>query len=175
VTTYIALLRAVNVGGTGKLPMADLKRLCGDLGFTRIETYIASGNVVFDCDLAAGKVQAALERQLLAHTGKAIGTFVRTATELQAVLKGNPFPAEEPKHTYVFFLEGRPASDAVLTVRGRHEEEIRLGRHEIYVHYPGGMGQSQLKIPAAKFATARNLNTVATLVGMSTRAAGNAS
>jgi uncharacterized protein (DUF1697 family) len=57
-STYIALLRAVNVGGTGKLPMADLKALCAELGYRRIETFIASGNVVFDCDLAAEKVQA---------------------------------------------------------------------------------------------------------------------
>jgi uncharacterized protein (DUF1697 family) len=62
-TTYIALLRAVNVGGTGKLPMADLKALCAELGYRRIETFIASGNVVFDCDLAAEKVQAQLEKR----------------------------------------------------------------------------------------------------------------
>jgi len=47
-TRYVALLRAVNVGGTGKLPMADLKALCTELGFKRVETYIASGNVIFD-------------------------------------------------------------------------------------------------------------------------------
>ena len=78
-TTYIALLRAVNVGGTGKLPMADLKALCAELGYRRIETFIASGNVVFDCDLPAEKVEAQLERRLLIYAGKAVGVFVRTA------------------------------------------------------------------------------------------------
>jgi uncharacterized protein (DUF1697 family) len=72
-TTYVALLRAVNVGGTGKFPMANLKALFAELGYRRIETYIASGNVVFDCDLAAEKVQAQLEKRLLIYAGKAVG------------------------------------------------------------------------------------------------------
>jgi hypothetical protein len=72
-TTYSALLRAVSVGGTGKLPMADLKALSAELGYRRIETFIANGNVVFDCDLAAERVQAQLEKRLLIYAGKAAG------------------------------------------------------------------------------------------------------
>ena len=78
-TTYIALLRAVNVGGTGKLPMADWKALCTELGFRRVETYIASGKVIFDHDMPAARVQAQLEKRLLAYAGKTVGVFVRTA------------------------------------------------------------------------------------------------
>ena len=65
-TTYIALLRAVNVGGTGKLPMAELKAMCNDAGFARVETYIASGNVAFDSKAAAAKVKSELEKRLQA-------------------------------------------------------------------------------------------------------------
>jgi uncharacterized protein (DUF1697 family) len=168
-TTYIALLRAVNVGGTGKLPMADLKALCTELDFDRIETYIASGNVVFDCDLPAVRVQAHLEKRLLAYAGKAIGVFVRTASELRAVLKKNPFSDKEPGLTYSFFLNEKPRSDALDDVRGRDGEELRVGPREIYVYYPTGMGKSKLRIPAAKLGTARNLKTVAKLVEMSSR------
>ncbi|HWY95635.1 MAG TPA: DUF1697 domain-containing protein [Steroidobacteraceae bacterium] len=168
-TTYIALLRAVNVGRTGKLPMADLKDLCVELGFARIDTYIASGNVVFDCDLPPQAVQAKLEKALRVYAGKAIGVFVRTAAEMRTILKKNPFPDKEPKLTYSFFLNEKPHSSALDAVRGLDAEEMRLGQREIYVHYPKGMGQSKLRIPTAALGTARNLNTVAKLVEISSR------
>jgi uncharacterized protein (DUF1697 family) len=166
---YIALLRAVNVGGTGKLPMADLKALCTELNFDRVETYVASGNVVFECDMPAARVQAQLEKRLLAYAGKPVGVFVRTASEMRTVLKRNPFSGKEPNLTYSFFLNEKPRSDAFEDVRGRGEEELGLGQREIYVYYPAGMGKSKLQIPAAKPGTARNLNTVAKLVEMSSR------
>jgi uncharacterized protein (DUF1697 family) len=168
-TTYIALLRAVNVGGTGKLPMADLKVLCAELGFGRIETYIASGNVVFDCDMPAARVQAQLEKRLLAYAGKTVGVLVRTASEMRTILKRNPFSDKEPSLTHSFFLKEKPSSEALDDVRGRGGEELRLGQREIYVYYPTGMGKSKLRIPAAKLGTSRNLNTVAKLVEMSSR------
>jgi uncharacterized protein (DUF1697 family) len=168
-TTYIALLRAVNVGGTGKLPMAELKALCAELGYRRIETYIASGNVVFDCNLTAEKVQAQLEKRLLLYAGKAVGAYVRSADEMSIILKSNPFRDKDPRLTHSFFLHEKPAADALDEVRGRVGEEIRLGRREIYVYYPSGMVQSKLQIPAARLGTSRNLNTVAKLVELSSR------
>jgi uncharacterized protein (DUF1697 family) len=160
---YIALLRAVNVGGTGKLPMADLKAICLDAGFTRVETYIASGNVVFESKSAASKVKAELEARLLAYAKKPIGVVLRTATEMAAALKANPFPKGEPKFTYAIFLDQRPPRDTLEHTTGQNDEEMRLGAREIYVHYPTGMGRSKLRIPAAKAGTARNMNTVAKL------------
>src|SRR5579863_1873236 len=109
---YVALLRAVNVGGTGSLPMTDLKSICSDAGFARVETYIASGNVVFESKAAPSKVKAALEARLLAYAGKPVGVVLRTAAEMAAVLEANPFPKAEPKHTYAIFLDHQPARDA---------------------------------------------------------------
>lgn len=168
-TKYVALLRAVNVGGTGKLPMADLKKMCTAAGFSGIETYIASGNVVFESKGAPAKVQSELEAHLSAHFGKPAAVFVRTAAEMQAVLDANPFPEVESKHTYAIFLDAKPAHDVLDKVAGRVDEETRLGRREIYVHYPSGMGKSKLRIPAANQGTARNMNTIAKLVEMSLR------
>jgi uncharacterized protein (DUF1697 family) len=150
--------------------MTDLRALCAELGFGRIETYIASGNVVFDCALGAGKVQAQLERQLHVYAGKAIEVFMRTAPEMRTVLTRNPFASREPNRTYAFFLNEEPRSDALDNVRGQGAEMMGLGNREIYVYYPSGMGQSKLQIPMAKFGTARNMNTVAKLVEMSSRA-----
>ena len=69
-TAYVALLRAVNVGGTGKLPMAELKAMCGAADFAGVQTYIASGNVVFLAGRPAAEVRAVLERALEAYAGK---------------------------------------------------------------------------------------------------------
>ncbi len=168
-TRYIALLRAVNVGGTGKLPMADLKSICEDAGFARVETYIASGNVVFESRAAPSKVKSELEARLLEYAGKPIGVIVRTAEEIRAVLKANPFRDGEAKHAYAIFLDHRPPHDALDHVTGQSVEKISLGDREIFVHYPSGMGRSKLKIPAAKTGTARNMNTVAKLAEMASK------
>jgi uncharacterized protein (DUF1697 family) len=162
-TRYVALLRAVNVGGTGKLPMSQLQAMCRDAGFKRVETYIASGNVVFESNVAPSRVKAALEERMRAYAGKPVAVFVRSADEMAAVLKANPFPKAEPRHTYVIFLNERPPADALDHVSGRQDEDMRLGAREIFVHYASGMGRSKLKIPAAQPGTARNINTVAKL------------
>src|SRR5882672_12176793 len=166
---YVALLRAVNVGGTGKLAMTELKSMCSDAGFARVETYIASGNVVFDSKAAPAKVKAALEARLLKHFDKPVGVVVRTASQMVAVLEANPFPGTEPRYTYVIFLDRRPPADALDKATGQSGEKMVLGDREIYVHYGNGMGRSKLRIPAARMGTARNMNTVARLVEMAAK------
>ena len=85
---YVALLRAVNVGGTGKLEMAALRRLAEGCGFTDVSTYIASGNLLFACDCDEAEVKALLGDALQRHAGKPLGVLVRTADEVAAVLPG---------------------------------------------------------------------------------------
>ena len=167
--TYIALLRAVNVGGTGKLPMADLKSICADAGFANVQTYIASGNVVFRSKASAARVRSELEARLLAYAGKPIGVMVRTTSEMAAVLEANPFHAAAPNRTVAIFLDEAPPSDALEFAVGVKDEEMRLGAREIYVHYGAGMGTSKLRIPAARLGTARNMNTVAKLAAMAAK------
>lgn len=163
---FIALLRAVNVGGTGKLPMNEMKAMCEELGFGSVRTYIASGNVVFTSRKSEATVKSALEKRLEAHAGKPVGVLVRSAAEMAQVLAGNPFPNAAPNRTVAIFLDGKPPADTLAGIRGRKNEEIKLGRREIYVHYADGIGQSKLVIPAAKSGTARNLNTIAMLAKM---------
>ena len=164
--SFVALLRAVNVGGTGKLPMSELKAMCEELGFGAVRTYIASGNVVFTSRKSEAAVKAALEKRLQAYAGKPVGVLVRSADEMAQVAADNPFPKAAPNRTVAIFLDGKPPKDAIGAVRGQKDEEIKLGRREIYVHYGDGMGQSKLVIPAAKAGTARNINTIATLAKM---------
>ena len=163
---FVVLLRAVNVGGTGKLPMSELKRLCEKAGFRNVRTYIASGNVVAEREGPEGKAKTALEAELRSYAGKPIGVIVRTATEMAKVVADNPFPNRSASQTVAIFLDLAPPTDALRDVKGQANEELGLGAREIYVHYPDGIGRSKLRIRAAGAETARNMNTVAKLAAM---------
>lgn len=163
---FVGLLRAVNVGGTGKLPMTELKAMCEAAGFLSVRTYIASGNVVFQSPKTEAQVKAALEAALSAYAGKPVGVMVRTAVEIAAVLAQNPFSKMPGNRTVAFFLDAKPTADALKSVTNQTSEQLRLGVREIYGYYLDGMGDSKLKIPAAKNGTARNMNTIAKLAEM---------
>jgi uncharacterized protein (DUF1697 family) len=168
--SFVALLRAVNVGGTGKLPMSELKEMCEKLGFESVRTYIASGNVVFTSRKSETAIKAALEKRLATYAGKPVGVLLRSAAEMAQVLADNPFPKAAPNRTMAVFLDDAPPADTMAGIRGRKDEQIKLGRREIYVHYGEGMGQSKLVIAAAKTGTARNMNTVAKLAELAAEA-----
>jgi uncharacterized protein (DUF1697 family) len=167
-TAFIALLRAVNVGGTGQLPMTELKVMCEQAGFEKVRTYIASGNVVFAADLSEARVKGELEARLADYAGKPVGVCVRAAKEMAKVLAANPFPDAPGNRAVAIFLDAAPPKDAAEKAVGRADDEaIALGAREIYVRYgEAGQGNSKLRIPAAKTGTARNLNTVAKLAAM---------
>lgn len=166
---YVALLRAINVGGTGKLAMNKLKAMCKDAGFVNVETYIASGNAVFDRRASATAVKAALEDRLTAFSGKKAIVLVRTASEMKAIMAANPFPKAPAKFCVVHFLDKKPPATALDDATGVSDEKVKLGKREIYVHYPSGQGRSKLKIPATAEGTARNMNTVAKLAEMAAK------
>jgi len=166
VPLFIVLLRAVNIGGRGKLPMGDLKRLCEKAGFRNVRTNIASGNVVTERDGSEAEAKAALEAELEAYAGKPVGMIVRTAAEMAKVVALNPFPDRAANRTVAIFLDHPTPAEALEDIKGQANEEIRLSGREIYVHYPDGIGRSKLRIPAAHDGTARNMNTVAKLAAM---------
>ena len=91
--TFVALLRAVNVGGTGKLPMADLRAMCERLGFGTVRTHLATGNVVFTSGLVVDAVKSTLEGELLRYASKAVDVIMLTPAELRAISDANPFAA----------------------------------------------------------------------------------
>jgi len=164
---YVALLRGINVGGTGILAMKDLAAMCGKLGFARARTYIQSGNAIFECGLKEDAVRHKLEEALHTKMGKRIDVMVRTAAELRATLDANPFPDKEPARVAVFFLAGKPPVEQLRGLTGPAGEQVRAGRREVYVYYPEGMGRSKLKVPLdGAAATVRNINTVAKLTAL---------
>ena len=166
-TVYVALLRAINVGGSGKLPMKTLAELCTGLGFADVRTYIQSGNVVFTSRKGEVAVHKALQAALTKALGKPADVAVRTTAEMAAVLKANPFPKAPPAKVGVAFL-GKRVTKAMLkdiTIPGK--EEVAPGAREVYIHYRDGMGRSKLRLPKAFGpATVRNINTVRKLAAM---------
>ena len=163
-TAFVALLRAVNVGGTSRLPMSELRDIADELGLENASTYIASGNLIFSSSKSESEVRAMLEKRLAEHMGKPVPIMVRTAAELASVVAANPFKDAPGRRVLATFLAEPPSSDALEKARGHDGERLALGEREIYVDYCGTLlGRSKLVIPAAAKGTARNMNTVAKL------------
>ncbi len=165
-TGYVALLRAVNVGGTGKLPMTTLAQMCEAVGFEKVRTYIASGNAVFRSGGSEAEVRSALESELYTYAGRNVGVIVRTASEIADTLARNPFVASPGNRVMALFVDGTLPADPIDGVTGLKNEQVRLGKRELFIFYPDGMGTTRLRIPSEKQGTARNMNTVAKLAEM---------
>ena len=165
-TTLIALLRAVNVGGTGKLPMTELRALCEAVGLRNVRSYIQSGNVVATSTAQPKAVKAKLEKALDAKLGKPCAVLVRSRDELAAIVAANPYPAAAPNQLLIVFLDEAPPKNAIAGVAIPGREELTLKGRELFIHFPDGMGRSKLKIPFANVGTGRNLNTVRALLAM---------
>ena len=163
--SYVALLRGVNLVGKSTLKMADLKAIADKLGLKSARTYIASGNLLFLSGEPEEKLRRALEKELQSHMSKDVRVMLRTADEMEAVLKANPFKDVPGNRVQTFFLNEAPPPDLLSTVRNKADDErIATGPREVFVAYgERGIGRSRLRIPAAEAGTARNMNTVGKL------------
>jgi len=164
-TAYVALLRAVNVGGR-KLVMTELKGIAEELGLGSPRTFIASGNLLFTSDKSEGALASLLSKAIGEHMGADVPVLVRTASEMAEVAAANPFPDEPGNRVVAIFLENQPPADALTAASGVRDERIALGKREIYVAYGSGMADSKRKIPAAAGGTARNMNSVAKMAAL---------
>ncbi|MGI3223066.1 DUF1697 domain-containing protein [Streptomyces phaeochromogenes] len=175
-TTYAALLRGINVGGSRKVPMAELRTLMEGLGYDGVRTYLQSGNAVFssdhgDEDALAVELSGALEK----HFGFTVDVLVRDHAYLRAVLDDCPFPAAdlEAKQLHAtYFSEPVDAERfASIDQQAFLPEEFRLGDRVLYLYAPDGLGRSKLgenlskpRMTKGVIATSRNWNTVTKLV-----------
>jgi len=147
------------------LPMNELRTLCEKSGFQRVRTYIQSGNVLLDSQLSEDALAKELESALQRKMGKHIPVALRTIDELDEVIKKNPFQKAEPAKVGVMFFAKPVQKDFLNNVSTTTGEEVRIGKREIYIYYPNGMGRSKLKLPKqANEGTVRNINTVRKLV-----------
>ena len=175
-TTYVALLRGVNVGGNRKVPMAQLRECLAALGFTDVRTYLQSGNAVFRATSAStGEVAVRIEEVLGQQLGFDVPTVVWTGAELAQVVTSNPFPEieSEPTKLVVSFLAGPvPPQIAAAFDLSDLPERGQVGDRVVYLHYPDGQGVSKL-VPAmlerrlgGVWGTARNWRTVTELLAL---------
>ena len=167
---YAALLRGVNVGGSKKVSMAELRALATRLGLDDPRTLLQSGNLVFGSRTAARKLESILEAETTKRLGLETRYIVRTADEWQSAIDANPFRNEalrDPSHLLVVFLRDAPAPNAVkafqAAIVGR--ETIRAVGRQAYLTYPDGIGNSKATLPMIERAlgtsgTGRNWNTV---------------
>ncbi len=132
--TYVALLRAVNVGGTGKLSMADFRKVLEGLGFRNVETYIQSGNAVFDASGSAIKVGAAIAAGLEKLMGTPAGVMIRTHDELSRIIAENPFSAEaaaDGARVHAAFLAGPAPQSHRYAISGAPRPLSSRRRHPL--------------------------------------------
>ena len=171
-TTYIGVLRAINLGSHNKIAMSDLRAMLreGRL-LEEPKTLVLSGNVVFKSAISsADKVEQLLEAASTKHLGVTTDYFVRSAKEWQAIIAANPFPKEaktDPGRLVMMCLRDAPSPAQVkalqAAIKGR--EIVKAKGKQAYFVYPDGMGRSKLTIKMIEKAlgtrgTARNWNTV---------------
>ena len=162
------LLRGVNVGGAGKLPMAELRELLTNLGLKRVQSYIQSGNAVFHSDLAPEQLEPTIREAIAARFGFAPEAFVLSAAEITAALTDHPFTGVDPARVHVYVLRQTPAPDeAALQALALPGDGWHIGPRRFTLHTPAGFGTSKLaeKLPKhlSTPMTARNLRTLTAL------------
>ncbi len=171
-TTFVALLRGINVGGNNKLTMADLRMLMSGMGFGHAQTYIQSGNVVFAADEEnCETVRPRLETAIADRFGFSIRVMVLTAADIFKAVESNPYceVTDDSEKLHLGFMAAEPepaALDALRTKPQGHDQWRSVDRF-FYLHAPDGMGKSALapfvertlKVPV----TFRNWRTVVTL------------
>ena len=169
-SVFIALLRGINVGGRNRIPMQELRSLCGSLGWADVQTYIQSGNVIFRAEAVASALENDLECTIERDLGLSIPVLVRAAADWPVYVRGNPFPdasEKEPNRVMLALSKDPPRNTAVeeLLERAKDGEQIARVGDALWFYYPGGAGTSKLS-PAlvdrltGSSVTARNWRTV---------------
>ena len=177
-TTWIALLRGINVSGRRKVPMADLRALHEGLGHRDVVTYLQSGNVVFDAETDAATLPTALEGAIADTFGFDVPVVVRTIDELRAAASANPYPGQgaDPKHVATAFLAAAPVPERIdgFDPDAYGPDVCVLAGCEVHLHCPSGFGRTKLTTTYLErqlgvVATVRNWRTLSALVELGDR------
>ncbi len=164
--SFASLLRGINVSGHKKIPMAGLKTLYEELGFTKVKTYIQSGNVVFETDQQdVSLIRQLIESKIEATYGFDVTVLIRTADELRQVASTNPF--ETIEDVYVTFLAEEPSPEKWANLKSLDPgtERMELKNKELYLQFPDGYGKAKLSNPFVESklkvrGTTRNWRTI---------------
>ena len=149
-TTYISILRGINVSGQKLIKMDDLRKMYTELGFHSITTYVQSGNVIFkgdDLDLC--DMEQKIKQQIQKDFGFEVPVIVFTIDQLGKIIDDNPFqnnPKKEHSHLHVTFLSSQPVSyeKEGIERKKQNDEEISFSERAIYLYCPHGYGRTKL-------------------------------
>jgi uncharacterized protein (DUF1697 family) len=172
VTTYVALLRAINVGAANRVSMAPLRAAFVGAGFDDAFTHIQSGNVIFTSSDDAGAVKRSVEKLIADEIGLKITAIIRTAKQLASIAKANPYigTTKDATSLYVAFLDAVPDKKSATAFEALSfgEDEFVIRGTEVFLRYADGLGTSKLsnaviekKLGVAS--TARNWNVTTKL------------
>jgi uncharacterized protein (DUF1697 family) len=170
VTTWVTLLRAVNLGPHGRLVMAEFRAFLTGLGFEGVRTVVQTGNAVFDAPGEGGALEKRMEAEAEKQLGLKTAFIVRTADEWRKLVAANPYPrqaADDPAHTVLMALRSEPAAGGLETLRQaiKGPEIVELVGRDAHLHYPVDIGHSKVTSALVErklgvTGTARNWNTV---------------
>jgi len=148
--TYISILRGINVGGKNKIKMDALKNVFTGLGFSQVQTYIQSGNVIFRSpELNTEELENRIQKQLKTEFGAEIPMFVFGLSEFKNIILQNPFSGEkskDPAFFHVSFLHNRPDTSAKEKIKAKQQdgEDVVIGKEAVYLYCPKGYGKTKL-------------------------------
>jgi len=148
-STYVALLRGVNVGGRNRVPMAALRSLATDLGWTDVRSYVQSGNLVFGSAGEPWKLAVKLEMAIEHHSGLSVPVIIRHARDWASYLATNPFPEaseREPNLVMLALSKEPPREGAMEQLRARatQGERVHQAGDAFWLQYRRDVGRSKL-------------------------------
>jgi uncharacterized protein (DUF1697 family) len=173
-TLYIALLRGINVGGHNMIKMVELKRVFEEMGLHKVKTYIQSGNVLFESEREAETLSRQMEEEIKREFGLTVPVVLRTAEELEKVIKDNPFSIDsllEGESVQVAFLTDTPTQEGIhqLSTVNIGMDEYQIIDKDVYLFFRQSIRNSKLATQLPKLgvpATVRNWKTVLKLASM---------
>ncbi|MEZ4795575.1 MAG: DUF1697 domain-containing protein [Flavobacteriaceae bacterium] len=173
--TYIALLRGINVGGHKKVPMAELRELLTNSGFKNVQTYIQSGNVVFQFQEANTiELENKIAETIQNHFGFEVLVLVKTRPEINCIFNDCPFAEEKKSKSYFMLLHDLPDKELITeaSTKTYDGEEYQIIKDCIYYYCEKGYGQAKFNMNFFEkklntFATSRNYNTMVKLLSLS--------
>lgn len=171
----IAILRGINVGGKRNVLMAELKFICEKLGWTNVQTYIQSGNLIFNSDKPCSELENDLEKMMTDKFEFYVPVIVRTAKELEVCIEKNPFLNNSTiEQLYLTFLKETPTSESVKIIKNYkcNPDQFKIEDKDVFVFCAGKYHQSKLtnnffEKKLSTEATTRNWKTVVKLIELS--------
>jgi uncharacterized protein (DUF1697 family) len=177
-TVYVALLRGINVGGKNKIKMIDLKQMLEVLGLKQVETYIQSGNVIFESQEKEKVLQEKIQEAFEQTFGFPVNVVLRTANEMEQIVQSCPFSVEEIKKAelansegeslYVALLPQKPLTEKIqqLNQYKTEQDDYRIVKRDMYLLFHHSIRNSKLATNLTKLnvpATVRNWKTISKL------------